>query len=857
MELRRDHQFDPFSFDEQFQGRGDDLDFSQMDFNDPATMSKILGMDVPHKLPAEVRRDAQQLSISVLSTYERLQAIVKRHEAVVQQQWLKKKKQQRLAILRSAWGPGMPSIHRPDFEAFRRQSGQHMRGSTDYRTSFIWPYINEEDLVKPKALLLFLNARAYHHPSEFAGADYEAMHLGLVTKNVVPVFLNEYVMILQVSSNVREYGKLLAWSEHPDAFEWMHTRKQFLPGEGLLVLEAQQKTLSFLVNCCQNILHDIPSSDLTADTFPPQPVPYLKSEKEKDGFESLAVMAAEAPYRLPARIDWDRICSVLQAKMMAAGDHIWALREDPGYFAEQLADVKEHRQEILKDTNGDVHPTLGRLRPINLWARVTGETVFEAYYEYEVYTELHRLAKQLRETHSAHAASISPEKDLPDEFLDALLKFRHYLSQAAKGPLNQLKQSVVASPPMRKFYVRDPPISADSTKIFIRSRTDVKMTKVESQLTWLLRILWEDGTDLFLMSMPLALDELDRLLQAEPEAKDLVTGRIASMIGNLSIIAQCFSQLELYQPWARSFKSHLVERNDGIMKEFAERTSPWGKMMAVMSESNIQHIVKLADPPNHKFSYPSERRRTKENTKLLIQAENNLDKFWAAVDRHMRSRLGDQLGIAVKRLLSQQRGLQRTPEWVEAPVTLKNKQKQEQSLDVQLDSIYKPLSTLYFGESGDKRGDAVQPDAPFKVKEKTRGVATKKTLVATEAGQSTGVSDASGAVSIPVDARSFKVFRTLFYDPDVTSHPGEVSWKDFLHAMTSTGIFAAEKLYGSVWQFQRVDGLDQSRIQFHEPHPHGKIPFVVAKRHGRRLNRNYGWTGDMFTLKGSEKHEAT
>lgn len=76
-----------------------------------------------------------------------------------------------------------------------------------------------------------------------------------------------------------------------------------------------------------------------------------------------------------------------------------------------------------------------------------------------------------------------------------------------------------------------------------------------------------------------------------------------------------------------------------------------------------------------------------------------------------------------------------------------------------------------------------------------------------------------------------------------------MSWNDFLYALTSTGMFAAEKLYGSVWQFQRVDGVDQSRIQFHEPHPRGKIPFVVARQHGRRPNRAYGWVGDMFVLR--------
>lgn len=103
------------------------------------------------------------------------------------------------------------------------------------------------------------------------------MNLGMGTKSLVPAFFNEYVLVLNGVSNAQDYGKLLSWSDHPDAFDWMHTQKQFLPGESLLVLEAQERILVFLVNCCRQILHDIPDATLTSDAFPPQPEPHLKS----------------------------------------------------------------------------------------------------------------------------------------------------------------------------------------------------------------------------------------------------------------------------------------------------------------------------------------------------------------------------------------------------------------------------------------------------------------------------------------------------------------------------------------------------------------------------------------------------
>ncbi|EQB48750.1 hypothetical protein CGLO_11994 [Colletotrichum gloeosporioides Cg-14] len=411
--------------------------------------------------------------------------------------------------------------------------------------------------------------------------------------------------------------------------------------------------------------------------------------------------------------------------------------------------------------------------------------------------------------------------------MNCLLKFRFFLNEAAKGPLGQLKQSVVVSPPMRRFFARDPPVNASF--IGIKMKGGVKMNKIETQLTWLLRTLWEDGQNLFFASMPLILDELERLLHAEPQAKELVSPYIASVIGSLSIISQCISQLDLYQPWARSYVSKMVDREDGPKKEFAVQTAGRAKVMAVLKESNVLPAARLAEPSNNRFAYPAEKRRTKAVTATLIEAEMNLDAVWAAVDRLILEKAGGLWMDAVRHVLEHNRSLQRTPEWVDEPVTGEKK----------------PKST-------DKSGEAARDlSQPPKAKKKTNRVTSQE-----PAETSTPTADAETrkepALSpIRVDARSFKVFRTLFFDPNVTSHPGQVSWKEFLHAMTGTGIFAAEKLYGSVWQFQRTDG-DQSRIQFHEPHPYSKIPFVVARRIGRRLNRNYGWTGDMFVLKGTE-----
>lgn len=138
----------------------------------------------------------------------------------------------------------------------------------------MWPCINQEDLSQPKLMLLLINTRGRRLPPAFAAADCDAMHLGKVTGTAMPIHLNNYTMILNGATNSEEYGRHLDWDSHPDASDWVRkTRQQFFPGEGLLVLEAQNSLMRFLVECCFQILHDISHEDLFNDVYPIQPEP--------------------------------------------------------------------------------------------------------------------------------------------------------------------------------------------------------------------------------------------------------------------------------------------------------------------------------------------------------------------------------------------------------------------------------------------------------------------------------------------------------------------------------------------------------------------------------------------------------
>ena len=816
------------------------MDLNGIDWSDPESFFRAIGggpgtnLPIPKMIsPSQVKKQASEYSSQIFSNQVLLKDILDRHEPTIHKRWAKKTRNQRLEILLAAW-PKISVAHRPDFMAFRKETEREREAGTKFRDAFMYPYINLEDLTKPRTLPLMLQSRARGAPYAFAFADYDAAHLGIVSKAIIPPFLNEYTMMLTGRTTPKTYGQLVSWDEDDSAFESMISGKGMHPGQGLLVLEIQARVMRFLVDFCERILHDIPASDLTTEKWPIQS-PVVLPRETIDGFASQAAMSAEAPYRLPANMDLPRLESLLEAKKSAAEDHIWALREDPGYFAGAVLEYRNHRQETLKDTNGRSHPLMGVGREDVFWQRVIGNVLTNANLGLEVWSELHTQVKEVRRLQRHYEDQITTEKDLPKEYLNALLRFQHYLNQASKGPVGQLKHCAYSSPPLCHLFVRLPPADPNTPMIQIMKKPGIKLERVEAELTWLLQTLIEDGSTLFLVGLTNVVDELGRLIQSDAKAKALVSAHVADVISDLSVISEALRQLKIYQPWAQTFEHALGDKEDDIKKEFAQHTQAWGLIMNVSDGPDQKKIIRLGEPTGGKFHYPVDKHRSKGNVDAMRSAEQKLDAFWRAVDNNMRGK--EITGTALWRLLSQEKSLHRTPEWVEPERVAKQDPR---------DSIMVPLSELYLDlEFRTQRTIGHASSAAKAPKPKTRGAPTAVPDLP-EPGLTLTQPDAQPTFNL--DVRALKVFRTLFYTPTLDATPGEVSWADFLHAMAATG-FAPEKLYGSVWQFS-PSGLDVERsIQFHEPHPSGKLSYRVVRRYGRRLNRAYGWEGKMFLPK--------
>ncbi|CAG8959565.1 hypothetical protein HYFRA_00001466 [Hymenoscyphus fraxineus] len=794
--------------------------------------------------PNEVRTEAESMSSQILSDWRKLQKIVELHHEVISKRWMKKTRTRQKETLLRAW-PNMSPGHRPDWEALRQERTGRMVISeiSANPEAYMWPYINLEDL-SSKSLLIFIESRGRNPPSAFARSDVKAMHLASVAHTVKePCLLDEHALYLD-GDTVETYGKLVPFAEDPEAKELMYTSRQFTPGEGLRAFELQQRIYPFLIKVCELILHDMveaatlydtPTKDEKSKVIPEMAKLEISSNvppaPTEGGFlPTLHQIAAEAPYRLPASLDFHRIREVIAGKRSASDDHVWALREDPGYFGETVTDWGEHRNDRLLDYFGNPHPT--GPHTMDFWERVVRNIIHDAYSNFMTWDLLLRLVDRLIVLQAKYKDQIAYEKRLPKEYLIELLKFRQILQVSCETPIFKLR-NIQSSPPLREYFYRDPQTPGTvMMSIQPKNPKDPHFHK-----PWgLLLFMWEPAQR-NLLGLANIVDAFEHLMQ-DPKEKKNMSPYMLDVFSDLSVFTRCLHEVDNYQPWGASLDEEELKYKrevEAIAFELKYQIEYTDQMDHVLRTPEI--LTPFAMPDQKRFFYPVNKRRTKQTTEAMMQAELNLDIFWRKYDANWKANARKTHEASMGDHISAYKGKQltRTAPWVE-PV--KEGKKDDHADDDDAD----------FKQAEDKTTTKKKvPERKHKIK--TKGVAhpTDDTLSAPTNTSKTQETSQEPTSKYELNTRGLKVINALFYVPNQNDPPGEIIWGDFLQVMATAG-FAIQKLYGSIWQFSpSSDKVSPQRsIQFHEPHPGVKIPFIHARRMGRRLMRAYGWNGGMF-----------
>ena len=796
-------------------------------YDDPQKLFAAMTAGNPH-LPvpkfmslSDTRQMVTQRSKAVFADRDALLGILERYEETLRKRWGKKTGEQRRKVLKAY--PGIAANHRPDFAALRREGADQTTAGTQSRDTFLLPSINLEDLVKPKPLLMFLNARGRQDPDIFANADFNSIHLATTSQAIMPSYMSGYTMLLLGQKSASTYGRLISWDEDDTAFTKMSDGIGVQPGEGLLILEIQERKLGFLRSCAEGILQDLPLHD-TAIPVQPSPATLLTNGLENSEWPSLSKEVLEAPYSIPDQYDVERLRSFVSAKVDEAVDHIWLLREDPSYFQETVRDWSEHRQEKILSVNGKTHPVL---RSDTFWERVLSNVVVDAYLTLVAWDQLFNLVDHLNLLRMQSLRSIREDAPISEDYEEALCHFSYFLDQMIKGPILHYKSGMPASPPLRCHFEREPQ-DPNTTKIVVTSKSS-SYTKGDYFLWTLEQLLVED--QVFLYGLENLLDEIERMIRSSGQNRERVSSWIARVLSDLSLLAELRRQMGLLNPGPAMTEAVSGEEK---REKFSSRMKLFSRIHEIFNKGMT---LAGTGTPLTKFKYPSEKSPDATVTKQLQQAERNLDKFWEEVDKQFVKHGGEDLHSMLGGGVLPQREIRRTPDWQEID-EINRKAETETNVTQNLSSR---VALIELEARSEKTVSSETPvQRPQKVK--TRGTASESVPLDDTPAEPLVYQPPK----IHVSKRGFRVFTTLFHTPSGADLPGEVPWTEFLSAMASVG-FSIKALDGSAWVFEPQSGLFRRSIIFHEPHPGSRIPFQTARRYGRRLERAYGWTRDSFS----------
>ncbi|KAI1659909.1 hypothetical protein F4813DRAFT_352365 [Daldinia decipiens] len=713
----------------------------------------------------------------------------------------------------------MPPSHRPDLAVYRKLIPIEEWSLRP----LMWPYINLEDLSRTEPLLLMLNSRGRYSPSDFINLDLDSVFLGYYTPYYNKVELSGYSMLFREPPSLDTYGQFHFDIDDDVRFNDGSDREVFTPDNGFRILAAQDRLYHFLIRCCEAILHDIPTEDLTQADQPIVRLPAVVIPKSNSPrLRSFAIDSFEELYKRPCRTEFSRIESIVRAMLSAAEDHLMSMREDPDYFRMVLNQREETCPGHLLDINSRGHSFYlqnkdyfreKRIREVFSDAFLIFDVLAVAY---DLFSYLHSLFEEWKEDPSQTAS-------LPLSLYKVLYGLYHSLAVVCEKVLDRLRlsESIYSSPALREYFYCEVTDSKDPKgygSYQVGRRPLVNMPKICTEAVYFLEVI--AGLE---KRLPIGLEgifiELELLTQRHCTAKPLVSSWLGAQISVLGVLHECRYVLEQYQHQFQSF-SQYCRRYPGEVENFYQ-----SKFEAVFRVYNIPDSFwcdtagTMRDILTGESKYPIREPRSREVVKKLRETEASFDHFWIkALDQLQRARV---LEVCATSVFS--RRLRRTEPWEEPQI------EQTKSKKKIVGKNTNQLSDEFIRQEISEAGKLANT-AKESVNSKMNGSTAEHRIY-----------------PFKVDSRTFEVFSTLLFDGPDPSNLGEVSWDDFVHAMLAMD-FTAEKLFGSAWQFKPTIGLDSdlSSIIFHEPYMGGKLEYAMIKHYGRRITRTLKWESHMF-----------
>lgn len=383
---------------------------------------------------------------------------------------------------------------------------------------------------------------------------------------------------------------------------------------------------------------------------------------------SLPDIAAEAVYRVPTATNLGILEELIAARVEAAADHVWSLRQDPGYFADYVRQTSCHS----KDYDYDVGYFFRSEKPLPAWTAAQW-TISIAIADVEKWCHVQHCFQSVLSSKGDISDDIVRRDlhDWPRPHVEALVTLSRTLNDACLVELYSLRDAIYCSPLTRHFWGDDEMEKAakagrESEISFLSPRKDYKVP--DDLLMALLSLLTMAGP---IQERPIRqeIEHIDRILSSDSSQRAKITPFIWEILANIQVLQEIDRQLVQYCPWLvhheemrKEFVAHVElgnHRYSPILYKDPDKLEKVTELICNLGFGKIEAPVYLL------FDYPADKRRTAQNVNQMQIAEHNLYKMWADIDRGIQIVLdGETLAQFIPALDFSGRVLQRTPDFV-------------------------------------------------------------------------------------------------------------------------------------------------------------------------------------------------
>jgi hypothetical protein len=686
------------------------------------------------------------------------------------------------------------------------------------RRSLLLPYWSTAIMkANPSVLLSLLHYRVYNSPAEWAPFDSHQFKQAWARGRFDLEYCGKYCVVMHGVN----YGKLVPWNK--DAAE-----RWDIIGypRALLIIEAQALMFSRLRAIVNLILQGVDHDTLGASDKWQEMV--RAGFKQSNNIELWSDYVNQ-PFSAP-KFDVEHYCSVAEARMQAAQDHLWLLQTDPSYF----------RRFVKASAVGEVYRTA--------WRHVLiAYDVVVAVEDYMIWRALHAEWSCIRDYYRRYRDSIHPGQQLPRRLELNLAILETALLIVVDRRIEHLSTYIAQRPGFQhlwKWTILSTPPGILGEGIFERERKTGQPTTYHGgdTLDWTLTELQGKPNDGGCFDNQELFARLEaHLAEASPEERARLDETVHEKLSDFAAKNEMLFALRLHRPaFARRGKEEAP-------KMLRENSTPCSRLLTC--DTGI-HKSKPSEFPVESLEIfeqlaPAADRNNEAWLDCRTAERKFLTGFWDQACAALREEFAltrmeqDEIDDAISAM-----SVSRSVEYAEIVETERLQVSDAIAAAAALTKNAANVTTeARFWNTGPDISTLVIEERAAKPKTRPLQPASEPInhAVPLKPGTDADV-ESTDRQQISATPRALEVIRKMYPNSVEEVSAKDTDWDLFVHAMNDLQ-FNARNVGGSGVAFEHPS---KKKIIFHRPHPVAKIDSVMLQSMGKRLKKHFGWSRETF-----------